>query len=110
MRLSTLLPVLPLAAATPLGKRAEPAPVIVPRGVSSEHLVPDSYIVKFKEGSPLSALEEAIKLIPGHNGDVFDNVMQGFTSSLDAKLLDVIRNLADVSFQLVVVEAVARTN
>ena len=58
LRLSALLAILPLVAAAP-AKRAEPAPLLAPRG--DAELIADKYIVKFRDGSALSTLEDAIK-------------------------------------------------
>lgn len=97
MRLSLFLSVLPLAVAGPTPKRSEPAPLLVPRGVSTSNLVADNYIVKFKPGSALAALEDAMKLIPGQPGQVYNSIFKGFSSHLDAATLDLIRDHPDVS-------------
>lgn len=99
MKLSTLLAVLPLAAASPIEQRSEPAPLLVPRGATAESLIPDNYIVKFKEGSALSILEDAMKLLPaGHGVEKIQSIFKGFSGKLNAATLKLIRNHPDVSF------------
>lgn len=97
MRLSALLTILPLAAAGPTPKRSEPAPLLIPRGVAAESLVADQYVVKFKEGSPLAAVEEAMKLLPTEASDIFSEVFNGFAGHLDSATLELIRGHPDVS-------------
>lgn len=97
MRVSTLVAALPLAAAGPLGQRSEPAPLLVPRGVEAEQLVADDYIVKFREGSAMSAVQEAVKMVPGHNGQVFENIFKGFSGKMNSKIVELLRNHPDVS-------------
>ncbi|TQV93055.1 hypothetical protein V2A60_003632 [Cordyceps javanica] len=98
MRLSVLLSILPLATAVPTAKRSEPAPLLVPRGVSAQNLVADQYVVKFKEGSDLAAVEEAMKALPEAAGEVFSEVFKGFSGHLDATTLDLIRDHPDVEY------------
>lgn len=93
MRLSALLAVLPLVAAAP-AKRAEPAPLLVPRG--DAQLIADKYIVKFRDGSALSTLEDALKALTGEADHVYSNVFSGFSATLDKAALDTLRDHPDV--------------
>ncbi|OAA80472.1 oryzin precursor [Akanthomyces lecanii RCEF 1005] len=99
MRLSHLLSILPLAAAVPTAKRSEPAPLLTPRGVSAESLVADQYMVKFKEGSALAAVEDAMKALPDvAGGEIFSEVFKGFAGHFDAATLGLIRDHPDVEY------------
>lgn len=100
MRLSALLSLLPLALAGPAGKRAEPAPVLTPRA-EPEHLISDKYIVKFKEGSALSLLEDAFKILDGGKPEkVFEGMFTGFSGTMSKLTLEALRHHPDVSTQL----------
>ncbi len=98
MRLSVLLSILPLAAAVPTAKRSEPAPLLIPRGVSSQNLIADEYLVKFKAGSALAAVEEAMKQLPNGGGQIFSEVFKGFAGQFDAATLGLLRDHPDVSW------------
>lgn len=98
MKLSALLAILPLAAASPIEQRSEPAPLLIPRGATAQTLIPDNYIVKFREGSALSVLEDAMKLLPsGHGAEKIQAIFKGFSGKLNAATLKLIRNHPDVS-------------
>lgn len=97
MRLSVLLSLLPLALAGPTGKRSEPAPMLTPRG-EPEELISDKYIVKFKQGSPLSLLEDAFKMLDGGKPEkVFEGMFTGFSGEFSKLTLEALRNHPDVS-------------
>lgn len=94
MRLSVLLAVLPFALGAPaVEQRSEPAPLLEARG----ELVANKYIVKLKEGSALSNLENTMSKLTGGPDAVFKNVFKGFAATLDAKMLDLLRSHPDVS-------------
>ncbi|KAJ6789085.1 hypothetical protein PWT90_00387 [Aphanocladium album] len=98
MRLSFLLSLLPFVAATPTGKRAEPAPILVSRG-EAKNLVQDKYIVKFKEGSPLALLEEAFKMLDGKPSTVYSGgAFTGFAGKMSGLVLEAIRHHPDVEY------------
>lgn len=100
MRLSLLLSVLPLALAGPAGKRSDPAPILTPRGEAKD-LISDKYIVKFKEGSPLSLLEDAFKMLDGGKPEkTFDGLFTGFASTLNELTLEALRHHPDVRILL----------
>lgn len=95
MHLYFLLVVLPLAlAAPPLKRRSEPAPLIVPRHAQ---VIPDRYIVKFKESSESSAIDKAVSGVSASAEHVYRDSFKGFASSLDKKALDALRDHPDVS-------------
>ncbi|EJP61779.1 Proteinase K [Beauveria bassiana] len=100
MRLSRLLSLVPLADAVPRAKRSEPAPLLIPRSVSTGDLVANQYIVKFKESSTLAAVEETIKSLslPNGAGEVFREVFTGFAGHFDAATLDLIRSHPEVQY------------
>lgn len=94
MRLSILLSILPLALAAP-AKRSSPAPLIAPTG--DAQIIPNQYIVKFKDGSSLAALDNTLSAMVGDATHVYSSVMQGFAGPLDAARLETLRNHPDVS-------------
>lgn len=97
MRLSFLLSLLPFVAATPTGKRAEPAPILEARG-DAKDLVADKYIVKFREGSPLALLEQAFKMLDQKPATVYSGgVFTGFAGTMSGLVLEAIRHHPDVS-------------
>lgn len=96
MRLSVLLSILPLAAAVPTAKRSEPAPLLIPRGVGANSLIAGEYLVKFKEGSALAAVEEAMKQLPNGSGEIFSEVFKGFSGQFDDATLSLLRDHPDV--------------
>ncbi|OAA45371.1 oryzin precursor [Cordyceps fumosorosea ARSEF 2679] len=98
MRLSVLLSILPLAVAVPTAKRSEPAPLLIPRGAGAQSLIADQYVVKFKEGSALSAVEEAMKQLPNGGGQMFSEVFKGFSGHFDAATLSLLRDHPDVEY------------
>ncbi|EGX92981.1 oryzin precursor [Cordyceps militaris CM01] len=95
MRLSVLLSILPLAAAVPTAKRSEPAPLLIPRGVGANSLIAGEYLVKFKEGSALAAVEEAMKQLPNGSGEIFSEVFKGFSGQFDDATLSLLRDHPD---------------
>ena len=97
MRLSILLGLLPMVLAAP-AKRSEPAPLLTPRS-EAESLIADKYIVKFKDASALSALENALSILPEDDVEhVFKNTFRGFSGHLDEETLNVLRDHPDVDF------------
>lgn len=95
MRLSVLLSLLPLALAAP-AQRSAPAPLLVPEG---KEIIADQYIVKFKEGSSLSALDSDVTIQSAIENatHVYAQVFNGFATTLDAKGLEALRNHPEVS-------------
>uniref|UniRef100_UPI00387FB270 Proteinase K n=2 Tax=Parengyodontium album TaxID=37998 RepID=UPI00387FB270 len=95
MRLSVLLSLLPLALGAPaVEQRSEAAPLIEARG----EMVANKYIVKFKEGSALSALDAAMEKISGKPDHVYKNVFSGFAATLDENMVRVLRAHPDVEY------------
>ncbi|KAM3543230.1 hypothetical protein ARSEF1564_003860 [Beauveria bassiana] len=100
MRLSRLLSLVPLADAVPRAKRSEPAPLLIPRSVSTGDLVANQYVVKFKKSSTIAAVEEAINSLslPNGAGELFREVFPGFAGHFDAATLDLIRGHPEVQY------------
>ncbi|KAL7934601.1 peptidase S8/S53 domain-containing protein [Trichoderma chlorosporum] len=97
MRLSVLLSLLPMVLAAPATeKRAEPAPVFTP--ASKHGLIADQYIVKFKEGSSLQAVDDTLTRIVSGAHHVYQHVLNGFAGKLDQETLDALRNHPDVEY------------
>ncbi|KAI2619503.1 subtilisin-like protein [Hypomontagnella submonticulosa] len=95
MRTAAFLAFLPLAFAAP-AKRAEPAPLIKPRG---SQLVEGKYIVKLYENSAISALEDTMSAFNGDADHVYNvEGFKGFASALSAEDLDKLQNHPDVEF------------
>ncbi|KAI1103888.1 subtilisin-like protein [Jackrogersella minutella] len=96
MRIAALLfSLLPLALAAP-AKRAEPAPLVKPRG---SKLVEGKYIVKLYENSAVSALQDAMTHFEGDADHVYEvKGFKGFASALTAKDLKKLQNHPDVEF------------
>ncbi|KAI6093408.1 subtilisin-like protein [Hypoxylon rubiginosum] len=92
---AALLALLPLAFAAP-AKRAEPAPLLKPRG---SQLVEGKYIVKMYENSAISALEDAISAFEGDADHVYNvKGFKGFASALTAAELEKLQSHPDVEF------------
>ncbi|KAJ6438959.1 Cuticle-degrading protease [Purpureocillium lavendulum] len=99
-QLSLLLAILPLALAAPApvvvkAKRSEPAPLLTPRGST---VIPDKYIVKFKQDSALSLLDDALNMITGDADRVYRDAFRGFTSTLNETMLSSFRDLPEVEY------------
>ncbi|XXG93763.1 Cuticle-degrading protease [Hypoxylon texense] len=95
MRTAALLSLLPLAFAAP-AKRAEPAPLLKPRG---SQLVEGKYIVKLYENSALSALEDTMSAFQGDADHVYNvEGFKGFASALTAEDLEKLQGHPDVEF------------
>ncbi|ATY66204.1 oryzin precursor [Cordyceps militaris] len=98
MRLSVLVSLLPLVAAGPTRKRAEPAPILAARG-DTKDIVADKYIVKFKEGSALADVEEAFKMLDDEPANVYsDGVFTGFAGMMKETNLEAIRQHPEVEY------------
>ncbi|KAL6825142.1 subtilisin-like protein [Trichoderma camerunense] len=97
MRLSVLLSLLPMVLAAPATeKRATPAPLLTP--TSKHGLVADQYIVKFKDGSSLQAVDETLTKIASDAHHVYQHVFKGFAATLDQETLEVLRSHPDVEY------------
>ncbi|KAI0175472.1 subtilisin-like protein [Hypoxylon sp. FL1284] len=95
MRTAALLSLLPLAFAAP-AKRAEPAPLLKPRG---SQLVEGKYIVKLYENSAISALEDTMSTFQGEADHVYNvEGFKGFASALTAEDLEKLQSHPDVEF------------
>ncbi|OAA51318.1 oryzin precursor [Beauveria brongniartii RCEF 3172] len=99
MRLSFLISLLPLVAASPAGKRAEPAPVLSSARGDNKDIIADKYIVKFKDGSPLALLKEAFELLDEKPTTVYsEGVFIGFAGKMSGLALEAIRHHPDVEY------------
>ncbi|KHN94054.1 Peptidase S8, subtilisin-related protein [Metarhizium album ARSEF 1941] len=98
MRPSTLLCLLPFAAAVPASKRSELARLIVPRDPSAVH--PGRYLVALKDGAQDScSLKSAMELCPDNSTtQVYESLFKGFTAELDEDSLDKLRAHPAVAF------------
>ncbi|OTA98728.1 hypothetical protein M426DRAFT_69250 [Hypoxylon sp. CI-4A] len=95
MRTSLFFSLLPLAFAAP-AKRAEPAPLVKPRG---SQLVEGKYIVKLYENSGVSALADTMSAFEAEADHVYDvKGFKGFASALTAEELEKLQSHADVEF------------
>ncbi|KID60942.1 Cuticle-degrading protease [Metarhizium brunneum] len=93
---SALLLLLPMTAAAPASKRAEPAPLIVPRDDSG--VFHGQYTVILKDDSDSQALTNVMELIPGNASQVYGNLFKGFTAELDEASLGALRDHPAVDF------------
>ncbi|TDZ13347.1 Cuticle-degrading protease [Colletotrichum spinosum] len=97
MHAATLLALLlPLAQAAP-SRRAQPAPLIRPRGAS---LIENKYIVRLKPGAETGALETAMSVFAADADHVynFGSALRGFASTLNASEVERLQNDPDVDF------------
>ncbi|RDA87831.1 hypothetical protein CP532_3001 [Ophiocordyceps camponoti-leonardi (nom. inval.)] len=96
MHLCPLLSLLPAAlAAVIVQKRAEPAPLITPRNAE---IIPEKYIVKFKEGSEMSILDEAINGLAGDADHIYHHTFKGFAIGLKEDALKKLRDHPQVDY------------
>lgn len=93
MRTATLLALLPLAFAAP-SKRAEPAPVLRPRGVQ---LVDGKYIVKMKSGVRATSVSSAVSSIEADADYTYSKSFNGFAASLKEDEIEKLKHDPNVS-------------
>lgn len=87
-----LINFLSLAFAAPSAKRAEPAPLLSPRG----ELIANKYIVKYKETFSISSADNVLK---AHNAEAertYSNIFKGFAGRLNATAVEQLRHHPDV--------------
>ncbi|QUC22816.1 uncharacterized protein UV8b_07057 [Ustilaginoidea virens] len=94
MKASTLLALLPFAAAAP-AKRASPAPVLVPRGAQ---LRQGKFIVKMKGDSKLGSVASAVSAIKADADHTYTHSFRGFSASLSPQELEGLRHDPNVDF------------
>nr|UZG89741.1 P1 [Beauveria pseudobassiana] len=87
MRLSIIAAALPLAIAAPV---VEPAPLLEARGQT----IAGKYIVKLKDTATIGIMDAASK-VP-NTEHVYENVIKGFSASLNQEQLDRLRHDPDV--------------
>ncbi|UNI18994.1 hypothetical protein JDV02_005219 [Purpureocillium takamizusanense] len=100
MKLSILLSLLPLQAAglaaTPLTKRTEPAPLLVPRGAQ---VIPNKYIVKLRSGGgDFSIADDVLASVGVEPNHRYDRLIKGFSATLSAEELASLRDHPEVEF------------
>ncbi|KAJ3521368.1 hypothetical protein NM208_g13321 [Fusarium decemcellulare] len=94
MRSATLLALLPLAFAAP-SKRAEPAPILRPRG---SKLVDGKFIVKMKSGVQTASVSTAVSSIEADADYTYSKSFTGFAASLKEGELEKLRNDPNVDY------------
>ncbi|KDN67528.1 putative subtilase [Colletotrichum sublineola] len=97
MHAATLLALLPLAAVAAPSKRAQPAPLIKPRGAA---LVANKYIVRLKNEAKTGALQSVMSIFSADADHVynFGNALRGFASTLNDTEIEKLQNDPDVDF------------
>lgn len=101
MRYSTLLSLLPLVAASPAAERTEPAPLYLHEGEQAiaRRGVDDKFIVKFKSGSPMDMVQQAVDRIGSDDrSHRFDGDFLGFAARIDRPTVELFRWLPDVEY------------
>ncbi|KAF4992655.1 hypothetical protein FGRMN_7056 [Fusarium graminum] len=94
MRSATLLALLPFALAAP-SRRAEPAPVLRPRGVK---LVDGKYIVKMKSGMRTASVSAAVSSIEAEADYTYSKSFNGFAASLKDAEIEKLKNDPNVEY------------
>ncbi|PHH90133.1 hypothetical protein CDD83_4415 [Cordyceps sp. RAO-2017] len=95
MKLSVLIALLPFVLASPTAKRSEPAPLLTPPG---SKLIPDKYIVKFKDGFTTAAVDQTISALSGKADQVYTHAFRGFAGHLSAEDLKTLREHPQVDY------------
>ncbi|KAL0934924.1 serine protease precursor [Colletotrichum truncatum] len=97
MHAATILALLPLAALAAPSRRAQPAPLIKPRGVT---LVADKYIVRLKNDAKAGALEAAMSTFSADADHVynFGNSLRGFSTTLNASEIETLQHDPSIDF------------
>lgn len=94
MHLSSLLALVPLALAAPAPANSR-APILQPRG---GQIVPGKYIVKLRDGVTDGVLDTVMGKLGSAKADhVYKGSFKGFASKIDSKLLEVLRDIPEVS-------------
>lgn len=98
MRLNTLT-LLPLAAAHPWAKRAEPAPLVTSENIDESDIIADQYIVKFKDDASIAAaIDGAVSILSVTPDHVYAEAINGFAATLDKDTLEALREHPDVDY------------
>ncbi|KAG6008102.1 hypothetical protein E4U21_004984 [Claviceps maximensis] len=96
MHLSSLLPLLVLAAASP-AKKAEPAALLAPG--ENAKVIAGKYIVKLKDHVDASGLSGVVKsLLAGEPEQTYDGVFKGFATTLDEAGLKSLQEHPDIDY------------
>ncbi|PHH77872.1 hypothetical protein CDD82_3316 [Ophiocordyceps australis] len=95
MKLSIILALLPAAFAVPAAKRAEGAPVIIP---NTSALIPNKYIVMFKNQMSIQAVNGTVKTLLDKADHVYNGAFHGFAGSLSVADLEAMRDHPEVDY------------
>lgn len=96
MHLSSLLALVPLALAAPAPANSR-APVLQPRGGQT---IPGKFIVKLRDGVADGVLDTVLSKLGSAKADhVYKGSFKGFASKIDSTLLEVLRNIPEVSMR-----------
>lgn len=95
MRTTAALAILPLAALAASNKRAQPAPLIKPRGVT---LVDGKYIIKFKGEVKTESLFSTMASFFGDPDHMYTGKFHGFASSLTESEVEALQNDDNVEY------------
>lgn len=95
MRLQILFAVLPALLAGSLAKRVEPAPLILAR--KPETAIAGNYIVKLRDGSGVSALDDSLSILTKRPDHVYHHAFRGFASTLSTAAIEALREHPDVT-------------
>ncbi|KAI1071584.1 hypothetical protein NW752_001727 [Fusarium irregulare] len=98
MRSATLLALLPFALAAPsssVSRRAEPAPVIRPRGVK---LVDGKYIVKMKSGVQAASVDNTVSTLQANADYTYTKSFRGFAGSLKDDEIEKLKHDPNVEY------------
>ncbi|KAI5860521.1 peptidase S8/S53 domain-containing protein [Durotheca rogersii] len=92
---ATLLALLPLALAAP-SKRAQPAPILRPRGAQ---VIEGKYIIKMKAEADDASVQSSIQSFATNADFVYNsNKFRGFASSLSPEEVETLQNNDDVDY------------
>lgn len=90
---SSLLLLLPFAAADPASQGTRLAPLIIP----PSNVIANKYIVKFKESAATSLVSTTLLNLNAKADAVYTNLFKGFSGTLSATALEQLRNHFEVS-------------
>ncbi|KJZ76728.1 Cuticle-degrading protease [Hirsutella minnesotensis 3608] len=96
MKLSILLAILPAVLAAPSAERDELAPLKAPQ--NAKQLIEGKYIVKFKDGVSLQAVDSTLSSFTSKAEHVYTNILRGFAGKLTADEVKTLRARPDVDF------------
>ncbi|KAK2599112.1 hypothetical protein QQS21_005453 [Conoideocrella luteorostrata] len=98
MRFSNLFVLLPAVLAAPLTERSEPAPLIEVQEDVRAKVIPNKYIVMFRNNIEVAQVQGAIGNHSVTADYVFEDVIKGFAGTLDDAAIEALRNRPDVDY------------